>query len=215
VNNKYEPIKLGSFKKNIIKKLVEIQKKNDKIEKNERCDRNDRNTIDDQRKTSKIILKPIEIKDPRKNKDNKENKDFSKEKPQRPRSKILIKNPADKSSVVFNKFSKTTLDFKFKHETEIKIEKTDITNQESTNMITNMITNVVTNVNTNINTNVNTNINQLTNNSSLDTRTQIRIEDMITLNLIKTSQHFGHVKKMINSNTLTVYAIRVSETITI
>ncbi len=131
-------------------------------------------------------MKPIEIKDPRKN------RECSKE---RPKSKILVKNKGKsvEKLAVNNKMARTTKDFKILHESELKTE----INQESTNMVTNMMTN------------------QLTNISSLEpSNSNFRIEDMLTLSIAKSCNSIGQVKKMVHSNTLNVYAIRVSILIT-
>ena len=156
--------------------MVDIQKQNSEQDK-----------LEEQRKTSKIILKPIEIKDPR-----KMNREVSKEKPQRPASKIQ-KNTIDKQveRVSVNKFAKTTLDFKFKHNNEMKTDN----NQDSTNMITNQII---------------TNVSNVTNPTTVAVTLEhkFRIEDMLTLSIIKFS-NIGQVKKMIYSNSLKIYTIRV------
>lgn len=181
---KVEAFRLGDNKKNIIKKLVQIQKQQNPN------NYNSNEKLEEQRKTSKIILKPIEIRDPRKN-CRESSKSREKVVQERPKSKIQIKNKEKKleedREKNLMKFAKTTLDFNFKHK---MVNKTDI-DQDSTNMITNNVTNN----------------NQYTN-SNIES--SIKMEDMITLSILNSAQALGQCKKMFHSRLFKIYVIKVN-----
>lgn len=215
-NHNLEPIKVKFLKKEFIQniinnKFIETEKKVKEEEEPKRIN-------------NKLILKPIEIKDPRKNQNwNGNNNNII---------KLITNNDIVNlnTSVLLesSKFSRTSDFNNFKLLENIEnynnIEITRL--EENLNLkpgeiiknIRKMRKMKKDNNNHSINNDLISNteiadeigtINDLNNNTNNNNIYKIKLEEMITLNLINSTKTCGFIKKMLHAASLKIYAIRV------
>lgn len=192
-----KPIRLKTARREIIKKVLESNEVEKKIE---------------EKISNKLILKPIEIRDPRKYHSNnvkKENNQFFNN--NNLNATIFESSPYLQKSL--EKFSKTS-DFNFKIFENLENYNTEISRlEENLNLKPGEIIK-------NIYMLKNLNFNEVNNISSMKMNNlqmladampkyKLKLEEMITLNIFHSTKTCGIVKKMLHAPSLKIYVVRV------